>query len=339
MRFAEPWLLLLLVLAPALIAYAVYVERKKRRDMELAFHPDLLLSLTRAVHRGRRRWKWALLVSSLVFLVIALARPQWGRKTVNLERRGIDIVFVIDVSKSMLAEDIKPNRLEKAKIQIASFLDRLAGDRVGLVVFAGSAFVSCPLTLDYNAMKLFIDVLDTDMVARQGTLIGNALHTARSAFSGEDRKHRAVILLTDGEDFDTTSLDEAKACAKEGIRVFAIGLGTRSGEPIPIRDENGEISGYLKDAEGKVVMSRLDERSLENIAKATGGRYDFSEHGDLDLGGIYQSLQSIEKRMLDSQKVEQSEDHFQIFLMAALLCLLLEFFLVDRRKETPGVNA
>ena len=259
-------------------------------------------------------------------------RPQWGSKLIKVSRKGIDIVFVIDVSQSMLAEDILPNRLEKAKIELTSFMDNLKGDRVGLVVFAGSSFVACPLTLDYNALKLFIDLLSPDMVKRQGTLLGQALKTARGCFNVKEKKHKAIVLLTDGEDHGTAPLEEAKLCRKEGIRIYTIGLGKREGEPIPIKNEDNEIIGYLKDRNDQIVMSRLDEPTLQKIALETKGKYIFSKYGELELDNIYRDIQGMEKKHLGSKKLRQKEDRFQYFIALLIAILLTESLLTEKKK-------
>ncbi|MBN8216781.1 MAG: VWA domain-containing protein [Spirochaetes bacterium] len=332
MRFAEPAFAPLLALVPLALLFAWWVERRKRRDLALHFHPELLAVLSRGVSYPRRWLKWSLLALALGLFAIGLMRPQWGRHSVTVERRGIDIVFVIDVSKSMLAEDIKPSRLEKAKIEIDQFMDRLAGDRAGLVAFAGSAFTLCPLTHDYNAMKQFVGLLAPDIVARQGTDIGNALRVARRTFVDGAGKHKAIVLLTDGEDFNPATRDETAACAKDGIKIFTIGFGSRNGDPIPVKDDSGKIVGYHKDASGQIVVSRLDEKMLSEIAQKTDGRYDYSPYGDMDLAGIYRSLQSIEKRQLDSQKIEQFEERYAVFAAALLLLLVGEYLLLDRAR-------
>lgn len=338
MRIAEPYLLFLLLLVPVGILFAIWSERRKAKDLALHFHAEVLEILSRGVNRPLRLLRWTLLLLALGLIAFSLLRPQWGRRSVTVERKGIDIVFVIDVSRSMLAEDIKPNRLEKARLEIEQFLERLEGDRVGLVAFAGSAFTLCPLTHDYNALKQFAGLLSPDVVTHQGTSIGNALKVARRTFVDGSGKHRAIVLLTDGEDDDPATRQEAEACAKEGIKVFTIGFGSRSGEPIPLKDDMGKVIGYHKDASGQVVISRLDETILGQIANLTQARYDYSPYGDMDLAGIYRALQGIEKRSLDSQKIENLEERYPVFSLAALILLCLQFFIPESlfsRGRTP----
>ena len=259
-------------------------------------------------------------------------RPQWGNQLVKVTRTGIDIVFVIDVSRSMLAEDILPSRLEKAKIQLTGFMDKIKGDRVGLVMFAGSSFVACPLTLDYNALKLFIDLLSPEMVQRQGTLIGSALQTARKCFNVKEKKHKAIVLLTDGEDHGQAPLKEAKRCHQEGIRIYTIGVGKKEGEPIPVKNKNAQVVDYLKDSRGNIVMSRPDEGTLKKIALETGGKYIFSKYGELGLEDIYQDIQKLDKKDLGSKKFKRKEDRFQYFVALLLVILIVENLLSERKK-------
>ena len=324
------WLLLLL---PVYLIFVYLVEKRKNKDLKKIAHPEIIHKLTRNLSFKKRKIKKILICCALMFIVFSLMGPQWGRKLVKIERKGIDIVFVIDVSTSMLAEDIKPSRLEKAKIQLSTFIDKLKGDRVGLVVFAGSSFVSCPLTLDYNALKLFIDHLSPEMVIKQGTHIANALKTARSCFNAQERKYKTIVLLTDGENHGAGPIEEAKICRKEGVRIYTIGLGKRKGEPIPLKNNEGVIEGYLKDLNGNIVMSRLDELTLQKIAIETEGKYVYSQFGDLELEKIYAHMQTMEKRQLATQKRTQLEHRFQYFVLLAFILLFAESMLSDRKSR------
>lgn len=311
------WVLVFVLLLAAFI-HLYYLKRQKQKLFQK--------SLESYVHKNRfkliSRVQPILSILIAVLLAISILEPKWGREKTEIRQKGRDLLFVIDVSVSMLAEDILPNRLEKAKIQIANFLDQSRGDRIGLVVFAGSAFVSCPLTLDYKAIQLFLSQIDTSIVSQQGTDIGNALATAREAFTDTGHNHQAVILLTDGEDHPQNSLKEAERFARDGIAIFSIGLGNPSGEPIPVKNQDGNLVEYLKDRRGSVVLSKLDELTLKNMSDKTGGRYFFSPDGNLPLEKIQSHLNEIEKREIESQLIENKEDRYAIFTSLAVLLLL-----------------
>jgi Ca-activated chloride channel homolog len=333
MHFYNSELAYLLFLIPALIVFDLIIRAKKKRDLSLFASATVITRLTDRISPLKRGLRRGLIYGGVLFLILALMRPQWGQRLISMERKGIDIIFVFDVSKSMLTEDITPNRLEKAKIQLRSFLDKLQGDRVGLVVFAGSAFVSCPLTLDYGALEQFIDTISPAMVSRQGTLLGNAMAVARECFDTAETKYKAMVLLTDGEDHDSESSVEASECAREGIKVYCVGIGTPAGMPIPLKDESGRASSFLKDDSGNLVVSRLDESTLQKISLTTGGKYYFSQYGDLELEKIYEHIQGLGKKSLGSERIRQYEDRYQIFLLFTLILVIVEFFLNDRKSK------
>lgn len=332
MHFQNQEFHFLLLLLPLFIGFYIYSSYRREKNLNLIVSNHLIPQLTRGFSYTKRNFKFFLLLLALSIYCIIIMRPQWGDKLIKVSRKGIDIVFVIDVSRSMMAEDILPNRLEKAKIQLTSFIDNLKGDRVGLVVFAGSSFVACPLTLDYNALKLFIDLLSPDMVNRQGTLIAEALQTARRCFNIKEKQYKAIVLLTDGEDHGSASIEEAKLCRKEGIRVYTIGLGKQEGEPIPLKNEEGETIDYLKDNRDKIVMSRLDQKALRQIALETKGEYVFSKYGELELDRIYQNIQGLDKKDLGSKRLRQKEDRFQYFIAVLLVILTLESLTNEKKK-------
>ena len=256
---------------------------------------------------------------ALSFLILALARPQWGAKMQTIKRKGLDILIALDTSKSMLAEDIKPNRLERAKHEICGLIDKLEGDRVGLICFAGTSFVQCPLTLDYAAAKIFLKVIDTQIIPKGGTAIGEAIQQARKAFVQGERKYKVLILLTDGEDNSSQPLDAAKEAAQEGIRIYTIGLGSEVGEPIPLKDQSGAHLGYQKDQEGNVIMTKLDQATLEKIALLTEGKYYHALNTEMELGKVYQDIATMEKKDLQSKKYIQYEDRFYLLFISSPL--------------------
>ena len=331
MSFGAPIYFHLLWLLPLLIAFYVWAFRRKRRALSIFGNPELMGKMTATTSRTRQVWKTILALCGVLFFTLAVVRPQFGTKLEIARRSGVDIMIVLDTSLSMLAEDIKPNRLERAKQEIRSFIDRLAGDRIGLVAFSGVSFVQCPLTLDYGAAKIFLDVIDTDLIPVPGTAIGEAIRTATKGFNVQERKHKAIILLTDGEDHMSDPVEAAKRAADEGVRVYTIGLGTRAGELIPVRDERGGVD-YKKNRQGDPVKSRLDEATLEKIALMTGGKYYRSTVGEMELDKIYEEISTMEKRELRSRKFTRYEERFQYPLFLAIVVFALEALLSDRRN-------
>ena len=327
MRFGEPIYLYLIVLIPLLIGFLIWAE-KKRKALSTQFVDASLYSRLvspRAVEQ--RRKKTRLLIWGLVFLMIALAQPRWGFQWEDLKQRGVDIIIALDVSNSMRATDIKPSRLERAKYKVADLLRMLKGDRVGLVAFAGTSFLHCPLTLDYQAAEMFLGALDTDLIPLQGTALGHAIETSIKAFSMTERKSKAIILITDGEDHEGTVLKALQRAQKEGVKIFVIGIGQDEGVPVP--DPSG---GFKRNRSGEIVLSKINEPLLEKIAVESGGVYVRSVHGDMDLRTIYleQIQQSMEKKELKSSRRKHWTERFQWLIFAGLLCLAGERWLREK---------
>ena len=331
-RFASISWLWLLVLVPVLVVFLVLAFRSRKKAMARFGRLDLMEKLSRSVSRKRQIFKSVLFVAAAAFLILALSRPQFGTKMRTVKREGQDIVIALDLSLSMLAEDIKPNRLEKAKLEIGSFFNTLEGDRIGLVAFAGQAFIQCPLTLDYGAARLFLDTMDPDLVPVPGTAIGEAIAKSVTCFVEKERKHKVLVLITDGEDHMGDPLDQAKAAAKEGVVIYTVGIGSAQGVPIPMADGQGRQTGFKKDRSGEVVMTRLDEVSLEKIALETGGKYFRASPGEVELRKIMDDISKMEKKTLSSKQYAQYEERFQGFLAAALVLLLLEVIIPERRR-------
>lgn len=331
-RFGYPHWLYFLLLIPVLIVFFIIVFRQKRRAMAFFGNLDLVDKLTKSVSRNRQIWKVALLIVSIGFLILALARPQLGTELRTVKREGQDIMIALDVSLSMMAEDIQPSRLEKAKHEIGSLIDKLQGDRIGLIAFAGKAFVQCPLTLDYGATKMFLDILKPNLIPIPGTAIGEAIQKAVTSFVEKERKHKVLILITDGEDHIGKPLEVAKMAAKEGVVIYCVGIGSLKGVPIPLYDQRGNRTGFKKDRNGEVVMTKLDELTLEKIALETGGKYYRASPGEVELDKIYDDILKMEKKALASQQFAQYEDRFQILLGLVIFLMVLEIFIPERRR-------
>lgn len=316
----------------ALAGFFFWADARRKKALETFADKNLLAGLIASFDIRRHRLKQALIIASLSLAVFSLMRPQWGFRWQEIKRRGLDIFVAVDVSNSMLAEDIKPSRLERTKLALADFVKRLKGDRIGLIAFSGSAFVQCPLTVDYNGFLLSVESLNSDTIPRGGTSISSAIRQAMESYEGGLKKYKALIIITDGEDHEGNSAEAAESAQKEGIKIFCIGIGTNEGELIPVADESGN-KVFLKDKSGAVVKSRLDEAALQKIALATGGSYVRASAREFGLDLIYkEKLSEMEKRELESKMSKQHEERFQIPLLAAFLLLTIEFLLSDRKK-------
>jgi Ca-activated chloride channel homolog len=330
-RIGRPDLLWLLWLAPALALFFVWSFRKRERLLRELAAPELLARLTSGVSRPRRFLKAALLVLGLAAGLLALSDVKVGFSWEEVKRRGVDIVVALDVSDSMLVEDAGAgeglSRLERARREISDLLRLLGGDRIALVAFAGTAFLELPLTLDYGAADLFLDSLEPDLIPIKGTALDEALRKSIEAFEGSAQESRAIILITDGEDHSGKALEVARQAAREGIRVFAIGIGREEGSPIP---QPG--GGFRRDRTGEVILSRLDERTLQQIALETGGSYVRSVTGDVDLEQIYlQGIKAtLEDRELGATRRQRWKGRFQWLVALAVAALMIEPLIPDR---------
>jgi Ca-activated chloride channel family protein len=302
-QLARPdrWPLLLLVLvAASLAAYSLWSRR--RTLLQLAATPRLLEKVAPGASIGGPLGRALLSLGGLLLIGLALLEPQLGQRNEKVQRQGIDLVVAIDASRSMLARDVLPSRLERARLELAQLIDRLQGDRVGLVVFAGQAFVQCPLTSDYGAAKLFLRAVDPGSMPAQGTALADALQTAGTMLQSADRgaKTKVVLLLSDGEDHEGDVDGAAEALRAQGVRVFALGVGSAEGTPVPVLDERGDVRSYLRDRGGNPVVTRLEEAQLRRVAEITGGSYLAARGGDLGMGEVYAALDALEKSEFES---------------------------------------
>ena len=277
------------------------------------------------------------MTAAIVFGLLALTRPQWGYQWKETKRRGVDILIALDVSHSMLASDVKPSRLERAKLALRDFATQLKGDRIGLIAFAGSAFLQCPLTTDTNGFLLSLEGVDPSTIPRGGTSISGAIREAIRTYAGTSRKDKTLILITDGEDHEGDPLDAAEEAKKQGIVIHAIGIGTREGELISFPEQDGQKE-FLKDTQGNVVKSSLNEKVLQDIALATGGLYVRATTAEFGLELLYrQQLSALEKTEVAGKMIRDYHERFQIFLALALLSLLAEIFVSARRRDARAV--
>ena len=339
MRFAEPmflWDLLTLPLFALLFVYA-YHRRKKlaARFVSLSMLPKLSTS----VSPWRRLAKVTILLFAIAFLFVALARPQWGRKMEHIERRGLDLVLLQDISLSMLAEDIKPNRLTRSRHEISAFLESLSGDRVGLVAFSGEAQVMVPLTLDYGTVQMMLRELTPGWLM-PGTNLEKAIRKGMDLYrnSGSAGQYSVMILMSDGEELEAAAVNAAKEAAEMGIRIYTIGIGSREGVPIPVHSKNGDVA-YKKDMQGNIVTTRLEDGTLQEIASVTGGLYFYASPGEFQLQKVLTEIASLEKKEQASDRMENYQDRYQIFLGLAALLFLIEALVSERgRRRRAGAG-
>ena len=329
MHLADPQFLRLLWLLPLLAIFYIWSFRQKRKALHRFADAGLIGQLVRGVGQGKQKVKVVAFLLFLLFVLFALLRPQWGTKLETVRRTGVDVVIALDTSLSMDTQDVIPGRLEKAKHEIRALIDALQGDRVGLVVFAGTSLVNCPLTIDQNAVKLFLDVVDTHVIPRPGTNIGDAIRRGIQAFDTRDRRHRVMILVTDGESLEGDPQAAAEEAKQAGVVIYSIGVGTAAGEPIPLRDEKGNTTGYKKDEDGSVVVSRLDEESLRQISSTTGGQYYRATPVEEEVEKIFQAVAGMDKKEFESKVYLTYVDRFQIPLGIALFFIFLESMISD----------
>src|SRR5437867_1832879 len=334
MRFAAPDLLwLLLGLMPSLTLFLWWAWRKKQKLISQFVQSRLLAVLTVGVSSFRQKLRMALLIAGAALLIVALARPQWGFNWEEARQRGLDIVVAIDTSRSMLATDIAPNRLTRAKLAALDLKQLARTDRLGLVAFAGTAFLQCPLSLDDEAFRQSVNALDVNIMPQGGTDLAEAVHAALTGFKENNDNYKVLVLFTDGEDHDSGALDAAKEAAKKGLRIFTVGVGTPNGELIQVTDDQGK-KAFLKDAEGNVVKSRLNERLLQELAEAGNGFY-LPLSGAKAIEALYKDgLARLPKTESASKMVRRYTERFQWPLGLAIMVLLGEMFLSERKRVT-----
>lgn len=330
-RFEHPVFLNLLWLLPVLVViYFFYSQWKRKAARQFGDN-----NVTRLMMPSRSAWrshfKFILSLLTLASLFFALANPQIGSQLEKVQRKGIDIVIALDVSNSMLAQDIKPSRLERAKQSINRLIDDLENDRIGLVVFAGKAYTQLPITTDYTAAKLMISTVSTDLVPVQGTSISKAIEMASSAFNIE-KSGKAIIIITDGETHDEEALQKVAESAENGIRIFTIGLGLPEGAPIPLYN-NGSITGFKKDKTGSTIITRLDETMLQQIADAGKGIYVRANNSQVGLNRIFDEIKRLEENTYDIKSYSDYEDRFQYFIAIAMLLIFLNFIINERKSR------
>ena len=339
MRFAAEHNQWLLLLVPLAAWFAAWAHLRRRRDLERLAHAAVAPRLIRSVSRTRQHLKSALCVAGIGLLALALTGPRFGVRLEMAQRRGVDVVLLLDLSRSMLAEDVRPNRLERSRQAIGKLLDDLQGHRVALVVFASTAYVQCPLTLDTAALRMLLGAVDVNAIPSQGTSLARALELAEGVFDPEDRQHKVAVLFSDGEAHSGSAAAAAARLADQGARLFCIGVGSPEGGLIPLRAEDGSRLDYHKDRDGNYVKSRLDEAELREVASAGEGAYWRSSLTGRELEAVVDRISEVQRKELGSERFTRYEERFQIPLALALACFLAEGFLSERargRREWRG---
>lgn len=331
MRFQTFWVLYFLWILIPIFLFFLRDTKKRKNFLERWIGIERFKCLTENVSWKKRRAQKILECAGFLMILIALARPLLGKSQEEVKRRGIDIVIAIDTSSSMLAEDFSPSRLEKAKRELVSLLGQLQGNRVGLVGFAGEALVLCPLTLDVNILKTYLEILDTQLIGIQGTALGEAIKKSVGLFDKGQGYGRVIILLTDGEDHGSQTLEAAREALAQKIRIYPIGIGAGSREPIPLFDENGNRIGHKKDEKGEIILSQLDEKILQEIARVTGGKYYRATSSEIEIERIFREIKQLEKGELGEISLTQYEERFQIPLMLGFIFLVIAELLGERK--------
>ncbi len=333
MHYADPgYIAVLIFLTIAAGLFYLWAVRRRRKLMNRFAEKSLIASIAPTVSVRRKIIKMVILTMAISLMAFSLARPQWGFEWKETKLKGVDILMAIDVSKSMIATDVKPNRLERVKFAVKDLVKKLNGDRVGLIAFAGTAFLQCPLTIDYNGFLLTLDDLSVNTIPRGGTSISSAIREAMNLFKGRDEKYKALTIITDGDDLEGDPLKAAKEASEQGIKIYCVGVGTFEGSLIPAVDERGS-KGWVADKSGNVVKTKLNEELLKNIAISTGGSYVRATQSDFGLTLLYdKSISRLEKKDIEGKKNKQYQERYQYFLGLAILLLLAEPFISEKKR-------
>ncbi|MDX9948531.1 MAG: VWA domain-containing protein [Bacteroidales bacterium] len=330
-RFANPEFLYLLLILPVLVGLFIINRVRSRNAIRKLGDAALISRLMPELSGPRPVLKFILLLASISSIIIALARPQYGSKLEEIRKQGVEVIIALDVSNSMLAEDIQPDRLTRAKQAISRLVDNLSNDKIGLIVFAGDAYTQIPITTDYISAKMFLSTIGPDMVPKQGTAIGAAIRLASGSFTPGEGKSRAIIIITDGENHEDEPLKEAEEAAKAGIVIHTIGIGSSEGVPIPL--STGGRKDYLKDQDGTTVITRLDEEILKKIAVTGGGNYIRASSSSIGLDEIFSDIRKMDQSELESSVYTEYNDQFQIFAALALILLVIEIIIMERKNR------
>jgi Ca-activated chloride channel family protein len=330
-RFANPDFLYLLLLLPVMVILWILNDIRKKKALRRFGNSELVDKLMPEHSRVRPFLKFVLQILAFSAVIIIVARPQFGSKLEEVKKEGVEVIIALDVSNSMLAEDIQPNRITRAKQALTRLIDNLDNDKIGLIVFAGDAYTQIPITTDYVSAKMFLNAINPDMVPKQGTAIGSAIELGMKSFSPGEGKSKAMIIITDGENHEDDPVSAAREAAKSGIVIHTIGIGSAEGVPIPVT-VNGKRD-FLKDRDGNTVITKLDEEILKQIAVTTGGNYVRASNTNIGLDQIFAEIKKMKKQDLESKMYTEYNDQFQIFAVIALFLLVMDFIIMERKNR------
>lgn len=330
-RFSHPEYLYLLVLVPLLVFLNAYIIRRRKKALEEFGYLETISQLMPDVSFARPIVKFYLLLSAFIIIIFALAGPQFGSKLETVKRKGVELVIAIDVSNSMNATDIEPSRLERAKMGVSHLVEKLSNDRIGLIVFAGQAYTQLPLTTDYPSAKMFLDGITTGSVPTQGTAIGAAISLATKSFTKQEDVNRAIIVITDGENHEDDAIAAATEATKHGARVITVGMGLASGSPINI--PGGGPNDFMKDKDGNVVITKLNEQMLQEIAAAGSGVYIPANNLRNGIENLIETISKLEKSELESKVYTDYDEQFQYLAIIVLLLLIIDFTILERKNR------
>jgi Ca-activated chloride channel homolog len=333
MTFANPQFLIALVLVPMAALFLLRTGKQRQRALARLGDAPLIQRLSATVNRSGRRGQAALGLFALAMLIVAIARPQWGSETQQIDQKGLQVMVALDVSQSMLAQDIKPTRLDRAKLEVRDLTRQLNGDEIGIVPFSGAAFVQVPLTSDYTTALTYLGNADPSLISRPGTVIGDAIRTATAAFDPRLASQKVLVVMTDGEDVESDPLAAAKEAADKGVMIYTIGFGTPEGEAVPETDQSGRVLGFRKDAQGNPIISRMDETILQKIAGTGGGKYYRATADGGELTSLLAEIGGLQKAQLQSRQAVRLIERYPIFLALALAALVVAELIPDRVRQ------
>jgi Ca-activated chloride channel family protein len=331
-RFEHTEYLMILLIVPLLAGLYIFQYFKRKRDLRLVGDPAIIATLMPEFSQFRRNLKAILMILAVILMILAISGPQFGSKLTEVKHEGIEIIIALDVSNSMMAEDIQPNRLERAKQELSKLMDKLDNDRLGLIVFAGDAYTQIPITNDYLSAKMFLSGINTNMVSRQGTAIGSAIELAVKSFSPVSKASKAIVIISDGENHEGDVQASCKEASEKGIKIFTIGMGLPEGARIPMNDDPYN-KDFRRDKDGNFVVTRLNEQMLAEIADAGGGKYYRASTREIGLNSMLAQLRKLDKAEMEYKVYSEFEEQFPVFIWVALILLCLDYLILSRKNK------